>query len=89
MLLCPAVLDQVSHVVHLAGVAPAFGRRISDGNKSKQRVMLYSPRVLRKGREGKGAALQKLGYMRGQGPSQSIKKTKDRVAIPDSSISGS
>lgn len=45
VLLCPAVLDQVSRVVHLAGVAPAFWWRISERH-NKSKAGHDSPRVL-------------------------------------------
>lgn len=45
VLLCPAVLDQVSRVVHLAGVAPAFWWRISERH-NKNKAGHDSPRVL-------------------------------------------
>lgn len=35
VVLRPAVLDQVPHVVELAGVAPAPGWRLSDDNQNK------------------------------------------------------
>lgn len=40
----PAVLDQVPHVVELAGVAPAPGVALSDDNQSKYSVALHSRR---------------------------------------------
>ena len=42
MVLRPAVLDQVPHVVELAGVAPAPGWRLPDDNQNKYTVTPHS-----------------------------------------------